>query len=70
MPSESKATIAARCVNGGVRVDGLEIARDDEGNDFERRRRLTGTMNGGGAKVTMSTTNGGVRLIRAGSTTS
>jgi hypothetical protein len=70
MPSESKATIAARCVNGGVRVDGLEITREDEGNDFERKRRLTGTMNGGGAKVTMSTTNGGVRLIRAGSTTS
>ena len=70
MPSESKATITARCVNGGVRVDGLEIAKEDQGSDFERRRRLSGTMNGGGAKVTMSTTNGGVRLTRASSTTS
>ena len=70
MPSESKATIAARCVNGGVHVDGLEIAKEQQDNDFERRRRLNGTMNGGGAKVNMSTTNGGVRLIRAGSTTS
>jgi len=70
LPSESKATIAARCVNGGVRVEGLEIAKEDQGNDFERRRRLNGTMNGGGAKVNMSTTNGGVRLSRAGSTTS
>lgn len=70
MPSESKATIAARCVNGGVHVEGLEIARDEQGNDFERRRRLNGTMNGGGAKVTMNTTNGGVRLTRAGSKTS
>jgi len=63
---DSKATIEARCVNGGVHVDGLEIKRpEDDGSrsDFERRRRLTGEMNGGGGKVNMSTTNGGVRLI-------
>jgi hypothetical protein len=70
LPSESKATIAARCVNGGVRVEGLEIIREQQDNDFERRRRLNGTMNGGGAKVNMSTTNGGVRLTKLGSTTS
>jgi hypothetical protein len=67
MPSESKATIAARCVNGGVKVEGLEIAREQQDNDFERRRRLNGTMNGGGAKVNMSTTNGGVVLTGVGS---
>jgi hypothetical protein len=67
---ESKATIAARCVNGGVHVENLEISREEQGNDFERRRRLNGTMNGGGAKVNMSTTNGGVRIVRAGSPTS
>jgi hypothetical protein len=70
LPSESKATIAARCVNGGVKVEGLEISKEEQGNDFERRRRLNGTMNGGGAKVNMSTTNGGVRLLKAGSKTS
>jgi hypothetical protein len=61
---DSKATIEARCVNGGVHVDGLDIKRPEDGNqnDFERRRRLTGEMNGGGGKVKMSTTNGGVRL--------
>ena len=61
---DSKASIEARCVNGGVHVEDLSIKRPDEGNqnDFERRRRLTGDMNGGGAKVRMSTTNGGVRL--------
>jgi hypothetical protein len=67
---ESKATIAARCVNGGVHVENLDITKEEQGNDFERRRRLNGTMNGGGAKVTMSTTNGGVRIVRAGSSTS
>ena len=68
---ESKATITARAVNGGVRVNDLEIARDDDStHESERRRRLSGTMNGGGARVNLSTTNGGVRLSRAGSTTS
>ena len=66
LPEESKATITARCVNGGVHVEELTIDRDDQSaNDHERRRRLNGTMNGGGAKVNMSTTNGGVHLTRA-----
>jgi hypothetical protein len=70
MPPESKATITARCVNGGVHVDGLDISKDEQGNEFERKRRLNGTMNGGGARVEVSTTNGGVRLTRAGNKTS
>lgn len=70
MPSESKATITARAVNGGVRVNDLDIKRDEESPEFERRRRLNGTLNGGGAKVNISTTNGGVRLSRIGNTTS
>ena len=70
LASESKATFAARCVNGGVHVDGLDITKDDQGNDFERRRRLNGTMNGGGAKVNLNTTNGGVRIFRSENTTS
>jgi len=71
MPSESKATITARAVNGGVRVNDLDIKRDDEDSrESERRRRLNGTLNGGGAKVNLSTTNGGVRLSRIGSSTS
>lgn len=69
---DSKASIEARCVNGGVHVDdGLDIDREAQSNDSERRRRLTGTLNGGGAKVRMSTTNGGVHLTpaKAGKTT-
>jgi hypothetical protein len=72
LPSESKATIAARAVNGGVRAaDELNVQREDaDDSEREQRRRLNGTMNGGGAKVTVNTTNGGVRLSRAGNTTS
>jgi len=65
LPADSKATIEGRCVNGNVNVDGLDITREEQSNDFERRRRLNGTMNGGGAKVRMSTTNGGVHLSAA-----
>jgi DUF4097 and DUF4098 domain-containing protein YvlB len=63
LPSDSKATIEARCVNGGVRVENLDIKRDQQSSEFERRRRVNGTLNGGGAKVRMSTTNGGVELL-------
>ena len=45
-------------------------AKEKQSNDFDRRRRLNGTMNGGGAKVNMSTTNGGVRLSKIGNKTS
>jgi hypothetical protein len=70
LPAESKATITARAVNGGVRVsDELKTEREEESRDFERRRRFNGTMNGGGAKVSTSTTNGGVRINRVGSPT-
>jgi hypothetical protein len=71
MPSESKATIAARCVNGGVNVDSLDIAREEQSSPSDERRRLNGTMNGGGANVKMNTTNGGIHLVRSnGSKTS
>ena len=71
LPSESKATIAARCVNGGVKVEDLDISREEQATDFDKRRRLNGTMNGGGANVKMNTTNGGIRLSRSsGSKTS
>jgi DUF4097 and DUF4098 domain-containing protein YvlB len=65
LPNESKATIEARCVNGGVHVDDLDIKREDQSNDFERKRRLSGTMNGGGASVKLNTTNGGIHISRS-----
>jgi hypothetical protein len=64
MSPESKATIEARCINGGVHVEDLDIAKEEQSNAFDKRRRLNGTMNGGGASVKMSTTNGGIHLLR------
>ena len=71
LPSESKATISARCVNGGVKVIDLDVKKDTEGtSERESRRRLDGTLNGGGARVTLNTVNGGVSVRRVGSKTS
>jgi len=71
LPGESKATITARAVNGGVRVsEDLKANQDEESPESERRRRFNGTMNGGGAKVSATTTNGGVRIARVGNITS
>jgi len=64
LTADSKASITGRAVNGGVRVgDGLDIKRTGE---EDSRRRLDGTLNGGGAKVNVHTVNGGVRFEKTG----
>jgi len=59
LPKSAKADISAHVVNGGVRVDddlGLESTGE------KSRRRLEGRMNGGGSRVELSTTNGGIHI--------
>jgi hypothetical protein len=58
LPSSSKATISARITNGGIDTDGLQIQTSGETS----RRRLNGTLNGGGARVDLEGTNGGIRI--------
>lgn len=67
--ADSKATISARAVNGGVSVTDLPVEKQEQSNSFESKRRLEGTLNGGGAKVHVSTTNGGIRITRSGGPT-
>lgn len=67
--ADSKATISARAVNGGVSVTDLPVEKQAQSNAFESKRRLEGTMNGGGAKVNVNTVNGGVRIRRSGGPT-
>jgi hypothetical protein len=55
---ESKASVVARVTNGGIRHDSLPFAQTGE----QSRRRFEGTLNGGGTRVSIETTNGGVRL--------
>jgi DUF4097 and DUF4098 domain-containing protein YvlB len=60
VPAEAKGTISARCVNGGIRVSDLNVEKTDSS-----RRRLEGTLNGGGPAIKLETVNGGIRLGRS-----
>ncbi|HSL20774.1 MAG TPA: DUF4097 family beta strand repeat-containing protein [Vicinamibacterales bacterium] len=58
LPRDAKADITARITNGGISVDGLEVERIGE----QTRRRLDGRLNGGGPRVRLEGTNGGIRI--------
>lgn len=60
LPNDARADVTARCVNGGISVSGLDLELEGE----QSRRRVAGKLNGGGARVTVETTNGGVRIGR------
>jgi len=64
VPGDFKADIQASAVNGGVVAeDSLPLVVSDKS-----RTRLSGKMNGGGARVSATTVNGGVRIgaLKAG----
>jgi hypothetical protein len=65
LPEDSKADIAGRCVNGGISTSGLSLETVGE----QSRRRLDAKLNGGGARISLETVNGGVRIARAGTPT-
>ena len=58
LPRDIKANLEANWVNGGIDVDNdFNIPEPDN-----RARRLTGALNGGGPRITATTTNGGIRI--------
>jgi len=56
IPADARANISARWVNGGFRTSGI----DPEGQ--RERRRFEGKLNGGGPRIELSTTNGGIHI--------
>lgn len=58
LPRDAKATISARINNGGISADGLDI----ESSGDQSRRRLEGRLNGGGPRLEIEGTNGGITL--------
>jgi DUF4097 and DUF4098 domain-containing protein YvlB len=58
LPSDAKATISARITNGGINTSGVNIETTGESS----RRRLDGRMNGGGPRIELEGTNGGIRI--------
>lgn len=61
VPSDTRADVSARCVNGRINVNDLTLAAEGE----QTRRRVQGTINGGGARIELQTTNGGVTIGRS-----
>jgi DUF4097 and DUF4098 domain-containing protein YvlB len=57
LPDSAKADVVATCTNGGIRVENAKLEVSEQS-----RRRVEGKMNGGGASIELSTTNGGVRI--------
>jgi hypothetical protein len=58
LPADARATISARITNGGINTEGLKIETIGEST----RRRLDGRINGGGPKIDLEGTNGGIRI--------
>jgi DUF4097 and DUF4098 domain-containing protein YvlB len=58
LPEDAKATVSARCVNGGISVSDLAFEKVGEGT----RRKLDGKINGGGSAVKLETVNGSIRV--------
>ena len=62
IPPDAKADLDASVVNGGVSVDdALNLSGGDRG-----RRHVSGSLNGGGPRISAQTTNGGVRIYGTG----
>ena len=58
LPADAKASISARIVNGGIDTQGLTLRAVGENS----RRRLDADLNGGGPRIQLEGTNGGIRI--------
>ena len=57
LPADARATISASVTNGGIDAAGLHLETTES-----TRRKLEGRLNGGGARVRIEGTNGGIRI--------
>lgn len=57
LPADAKATISAHVTNGGIDASGLSLDTTESS-----RRRLEGRLNGGGPRIEIAGTNGGIRI--------
>lgn len=58
LPADAKASISARITNGGIETSGLTL----DATGAQSRRRLDGRLNGGGPRIDLEGTNGGIRI--------
>lgn len=58
IPRSAAADLSARLANGSIRTDNLDVQSRGETS----RRRLNGTLNGGGERIDIETTNGSITI--------
>jgi hypothetical protein len=58
LPSDARATISARVTNGGINTDGVKMETVGEST----HRHLDARLNGGGPRIDIEGTNGGIRI--------
>jgi hypothetical protein len=58
LPKDARANVSARITNGGIDVSDLDL----ETNGEQTKRRLDARLNGGGPRIQLEGTNGGIRL--------
>jgi DUF4097 and DUF4098 domain-containing protein YvlB len=58
IPRSTAANISARLANGSIHTESLDVQSRGETN----RRRLDGTINGGGERIDLETTNGSITI--------
>jgi DUF4097 and DUF4098 domain-containing protein YvlB len=59
LPADARASVSARVLNGGIDTGNLPLKTRGETS----RRRLDGDLNGGGPRITLEGTNGGITLV-------
>ena len=57
LPDDAKATISAEVTNGGISTTGLALETTES-----TRRHIEGRLNGGGPRIRIQGTNGGIRI--------
>jgi hypothetical protein len=58
LPADARATIAARITNGGINTSGLSL----ESSGTPSPRQLDARLNGGGPRIRLEGTNGGIQI--------
>ncbi len=63
MPENYAANVETGTINGGFKSNIAALnPGDDNGNKWNRKKRINTSINGGGAQIRIITTNGGIRI--------
>ena len=67
MPQNYAASVETGTVNGGFKSDiaALTLPEETGENKWNRKKRISASINGGGAPIRIITTNGGIKIDSA-----